>query len=279
MALPLVATGARMAMQALPLLTAGAAALPSLQQGKPIEALFQGGLGYLTGGAAKSGLGGLQNLAKTGIGSAKTASALGAAQTAVGQAFGLGAQKAVAPLLTKGALRTAAQVGIPLAGIAAVPALAGTVRGATSEVGNILGTGPQMAGQTALGLVGQRPYTPGYQTPGAPYAQIDQFGNITPYGSNITDIYGVPGMARSAETIRQAEASAEGLKRLEDVRFQALEAAEKQSFARQMAAAGIRQNIATQAAMIQGAQNAAREMGLETSRGISQALANRMQYQ
>jgi len=86
-------------------------------------------------------------------------------------------------------------------------------------------------------------------------------------------------MTRSAETIRQAEASAEGLKRLGDVQFQIAEAAEKQNFARQMAAQGIKQNIATQAAMIQGAQNAAKEMGLEASRGVTQALANRMQYQ
>ena len=268
-----------MAMQALPLLTAGAAALPSLQQGKPIEALLQGGLGYLTGGAAKSGLGGLQNLAKTGIGSAQTAAALGAAQTGVGQAFGLGAQKAVAPLLTKSALRTAAQVGIPLAGIAAVPALAGTLRGATSEVGNVLGSGSQMAGQTALGLAGQRPYTPGYLTPGQPYYQMDQFGNVVPFGSQPTDVYGPAGMARRAEITETAKAQAEAMKRTGDVQFQILEAGEKANLARQMAAAGVKQNIATQAALIQGAQAAARDIGLEGMRGISQGLANRMQYQ
>jgi len=275
MALPLVATGARMAMQALPLLTGAASALPALQQGNILEAALQGGLGYLTGGAVKSGLGGLQNLAQANIGKAGVGAALGAAQTGVGQALGLGAQKAAAPFLTKGALRTAAQIGIPLAGIAAVPTLAGVARGTSAGVSNVLGGATQLG----LGLAGERPYTPGYQTPGAPYAQIDQFGNITPYGSSITDVYGVPGMTRSAETIRQAEASAEGLKRLGDVQFQIAEAAEKQNFARQMAAQGIKQNIATQAAMIQGAQNAAKEMGLEASRGVTQALANRMQYQ
>lgn len=177
------------------------------------------------------------------------------------------------------AAKVALGAGALTAGSLALPGIAGGVANLLSAPVRAATGGLGQAGQLGLGVAGRRSYDPSYQTLGAAYGQTDQFGNVTPYGSNLTDVYGIPGMTRSAETIRQAEAQAEAQKRLGDVAFQQLEAAEKTNFARQMAAAGMKQNILTQAAMIQGAQNAARDMGLETARGISQGMANRMQYQ
>lgn len=199
------------------------------------------------------------------------------------QALKMGGRSAINPAvqarLGSQLAKGAATAGAVTLGAAALPGLAGGAANLLSAPVRAVTGGLGQAGQLGLGVAGRRSYDPSYQTLGAAYGQTDEFGNIRPYGSNITDIYGVPGMARSAETIRQAEAQAEAQKRLGDVAFQQLEAAEKTNFARQMAAAGIKQNILTQAAMIQGAQNAARDMGLETARGISQGMANRMQYQ
>jgi len=213
-----------------------------------------------------------------GLKAVQAGKGLGAAAEAA-KAAGSYATHPLATQLGKGAIAKGLTGAAVLGGSMALPGIAGgaanllsaPVRAATGGLGQV--------GQLGLGVTGRSSYNPSYQNLGAAYGQTDEFGNIRPYGSNLTDIYGIPGMARSAETIRQAEAQAEAQKRLGDVQFQQLEAAEKQNFARQMAAAGIKQNILTQAAMIQGAQNAAREVGFETARGISQGMANRMQYQ
>ena len=48
---PLLAGAGKLALGKLPLIMGVGAALPSLRQGRPVDALMQGGLGYLTGAA------------------------------------------------------------------------------------------------------------------------------------------------------------------------------------------------------------------------------------
>jgi hypothetical protein len=235
---PLKALGGRMAGTAL-----GARLAPEAYKA-------QQALGALAGGAGIAG-------------ARQAASAASLANPIVQQMAGSGAlAKGVVGLGALGAAAT-------LPGMAA--GLAANVAGPTRQLGGA-------AGQTAIGLAGQQPYTPSYMTPGAAYYQTDQFGNIAPYGASPTDVYGPSGMARRAELVEMAKAQAEAMKRTGDVQFQILEEGEKRNLARQMAAQGIRQNIATQAALVQGAQQAARDIGAEGMRGISTGLANRMQY-
>jgi hypothetical protein len=61
--------------------------------------------------------------------------------------------------------------------------------------------------------------------------------------------------------------------------YDASEARSKQEFARNVAAAGIRQNIATRAAMLQNAQLAGLNMGQTAAQQAGSALTSQYQYQ
>lgn len=273
--LPLAMGVGRFAMQALPYLTAAGAALPSLREGKPLEAAVQGGLGFLTGGAVKGGLGQLTQAAAGRAGQA--ASGL---QTAVGQVGGLGAQKAAAPFLTAKNLRMAAQAGIPLAGIAAVPAIASSVSGGASAAQQAAQPLAGQAAQTALGYGMYRPTEVDYGAGLPSYypSIVGQYGGISPVGSP-TDILGPLGIGRSLETQRQAKAGAEAMRLLGTEQMRFTEAAKRKDFERQAAMKGIAQNIMTQAAMLQGAQQAAINMGQTGMEGVSRGLTQLYQYQ
>jgi hypothetical protein len=61
--------------------------------------------------------------------------------------------------------------------------------------------------------------------------------------------------------------------------FKAAEARSKTEFQRQMAAAGIRQNIVTAANMLERSQQAAQQMGLNAAQQMGSALTSQYQYQ
>ena len=61
--------------------------------------------------------------------------------------------------------------------------------------------------------------------------------------------------------------------------FAASEARSKTEFQRQMAAAGIRQNIATAANMLERSQQAAQQMGATAASQAGSALTSQYQYQ
>ena len=56
------------------------------------------------------------------------------------------------------------------------------------------------------------------------------------------------------------------------------EGAKKAEMMRQLAAAGIRSNIATQSAMLQQSQRAAQQMGINAAQQMGQALTSQYQY-
>ena len=114
LALPAAATVGRLAMQALPFLTAAGAAAPALREGKPLEAAIQGGLGYATGGLLGGGV--------------------RAAQGTLGRA----AYRKLAPKLagatgiaaiTPQAIGKLSQAGLPLAAAALAPKIGGVLAG------------------------------------------------------------------------------------------------------------------------------------------------------
>lgn len=270
--LPLAMGVGRFAMQALPYLTAAGAALPSLKEGKPLEAAVQGGLGFLTGGAVKGGLGRLTQAA-----AGRAGQAAAGLQTAAGQLGGLGAQKAVAPFLTAKNLRMAAQVGVPLAGVAAVPVIAKSVAGGASEAQQAARTAAQVAAGTA-----------GYQAPGAVDYESIAGGALPPdigtfgAGGTLSDplnVLGRVGMAQRLETMKTAEAQRDALRLMMPEIAKATEFRSRQELQRNLAAAGVRQNILTAANMLERSQQAAQQMGLTAASQAGAALTQQYQYQ
>jgi hypothetical protein len=272
-------TVGRFAMQALPYLAAAGAAIPSLREGKPLEALVQGGLGYLTGGAMRGGVQGLTGLAAKGARSAQAATGLAGAEQAVGQAFGLGAQKAASSVLRPGVLSTAAKVGIPLAGVAAIPLVTGMGRATAQQVGQTAQDAAQAALQYGGGYLGSRgPGAPNYEQGNAVPSNMGLFGGDL-YGTNPLDVLGPAGMALTANTIREATAQRDAARILLPEVQAASEAAKKKEMERMMAAAGIRQNIETAANMIQRSQQSAQQMGQTAAQQMGNALTTQYQYQ
>lgn len=271
----------RFAMQALPYLTAIGAAVPSLREGKPLEAVVQGGLGYLTGGAVKGGLTGLQGMASSGIGSPGFKAGLGGVQQQIGKQFGLGAQKAASLATAPGLLRSAAAVGIPLAGIAAIPAITGIGRATAGAVGG----GVQQAGAGAANLAAKAfGYPQGYGQ-GATYNEAAINAGLTPSGyvdayGNPLDIGSLLGTAegRRMEYAKGIEQQRAAMQMLGPEIFKAKEAAARQELQRQLTAAGVRENIATQGAMLRQAQLGAQQVGAQAASQMGSALTQQYQY-
>jgi hypothetical protein len=86
-------------------------------------------------------------------------------------------------------------------------------------------------------------------------------------------------MARSGESLREATAQRDAMRLLYPEVAAASEAAKKKEFERQMAAAGIRQNIETAANMIQRSQQSMQQMGQTAAQQMGNALTAQYQYQ
>jgi len=250
-------TVGRFAMQYLPTIMAVGAAAPALKQGKLGEAAVQGGLGYLTGmplkgittglvskgmKAAPGLLGGLTDAPKSVI--------AGGARDVLSTAAGLGALG----------------LGIKQAQITGSPQMAG--------VGQTLGG----AGQAGAGIIG-------YTADGAPVyggaalpPGLGQYGATSPEGMP-TDVLGPSGMGRRLELLKTAQTQRDVLRTLLPENEAASEARSKKEMERQMAAAGIRQNIKTRAAMQERAQTAGLEAGLDALQKAGGALTSQYQYQ
>ena len=135
--------------------------------------------------------------------------------------------------------------------------------------GNVAGgaKGPaQAVAQTGAGVIG-------YTAQGAPVygnvgggavPPVGQYGGVAPYGSPL-DVLGPAGMGMRLQTYKDAETMRDAMRLLNPEILAASEARSKKEFERNMAAAGIRQNIATRAAMIQNAQRAGLRYGHEGS--------------
>ena len=263
-AIPALAAAGKFAMGKLPLIMAAGSALPSLRQGRPVEAALQGGLGYLTGSALGGPARGILMAGTRGIPNVA---------------------KAVAPRLaeklTNPALRS---VGYGLTGLglgAGALALGGAMNPASSGVVQSAQQGLGGAGQLGAGLIG-------YTADGAPvYGNIGgaavppgmgQYGPTSPYGSPL-DVLGPAGMGQRLQTLKDAQTQRDVFRTLMPEVMGVREATAKKDFERNMAAAGIRQNIDTRARMQMAAQQAGLRAGLGAMDQAGAALTRQYQYQ
>jgi hypothetical protein len=248
-------TGGRMAMQALPYITAAMGALPGLREGDVGKALMGGGLGYLGGG-----------LGAKGLGAAKTAATAGLRSTAAGA----GPMAGLA-----GGLKPIAQLGIPLAGAAVAAPLLG---GGVSKIGSqALGVVPQAVGATGAIMAGQNQPSGQFVSPGGavPADIAAQAHGMTPW--NVLDLTGQTQAAFLAQRLQQ-DIGLEGMKKTMPYLFEGSEARSKTEMQRQMAAAQIRRNIDTAAQMMLGGQTAAQNMSANAAAQMGSALTQQYQY-
>jgi len=136
------------------------------------------------------------------------------------------------------------------------------------------------AGQGAVGLLGYNHVT-GEPMYGVPLpAGTGTYGNIAPAGGNPLGVVSPGGVsgARRLEGMKSAELTRDMMNVILPTERKYSEQAKRDEFARAIAAAGIRENIATNASMRRRAQEAAFNMGQSAAQGASNALAAQFQY-
>ena len=223
-----------------------AGALPGLRQGNLGQALVGGGLGAL----GTAGLGGVTTglAGKAGLQAAKMAGSKGLGATAAGV---LG--RAAVPLGV-GALAGGSTAGILGGGVGNVG------RGAASLAGYGTVGGEGMGGS---------PLPPG----------MGQFGGVSPTGDPLS-VLSPLGLdaGRRLRTIKDAEALRDAQNIVLPTVRKFAEQAKRDEFARSMAGAGIRQNIATQAALTENMQRAGLNLGMTAAQQAGDALTQRYNY-
>jgi len=252
-------TVGRFAMQYLPAIMGVGAAIPALRQGKPVEAALQGGLGYLSGMPLK------------GLASGASKVAMKAAPTVAGR---LMPNLVDAPGFSQAARQVArGGVGV-LSGVGAL-ALGGAQGRAGLGQSGVPGQGitQQALGQIATPRPGEVDYSGEALPPG-----MGQYGPTSPYGGAGEILFG-GGLDQRLQYLKDVEAARDAMRLLNPEISKAAEFRSKQELARQMAAAGIRQNIATRAQMLQNAQLAGLGMGATAAQQAGGALTAQYQYQ
>ena len=252
------------ALKFLPFITGGLGAVQGYRQGGIGGGLTGGALGAVGG----IGLGGpIRGLTAKGIRMAGGIGAQNLIGTAAGQLGGLGTQKAVMGALTPAALKKAAAVGIPLAGIGATAKLAGVTGGPASNIGR---AGLSLGGYGTVGgegmAAGGTPLPPG----------MTQYGGIPPLGDPLS-VLSPLGLdaGRRLRSIKDAETLRDAQNILLPTVRKFAEQAKRDEFTRDMAGAGIRQNILTNAALTENMQRAALNMGQTAASQAGQALTAR----
>ena len=241
-----------------------------------IQGFRQGGIGGGITGAGMGALGGLglggpiRGLTAKGIRMAGGMGAQNLIGTAAGQLGGLGTQKAVMGALTPTALKKAAAVGIPLAGIAGTAKLAGVTGGPAQGLGAAglsLG-GYGLTGGEGMGA-GGTPIPPG----------MGQFGGVSPMGDPLS-VLSPLGLdaGRRLRSVKDAETLRDATNILLPTVRKFSEQAKRDDFARDMASAGIKQNILTNAALTENMQRAGLNMGMNAANQAGAALTARYNY-
>ena len=274
MVAPALLMAGKFGLKALPLLGAVSGAAPGLKKGNIGEALLGGAFGYATGATGK----GLTTAAR--IKGARMAGGMGV-QNLLGKAGskvgGLEGQKAVMSALTPERLQRAARIGIPLAGVGLTAQAAG--------VGNLVGGGCSMAGGQgglcggAAGLLGYGSVR-GEGMGGVPLPPgMGPYGNIGPTGLPL-DVLSPLGLdaGRRLRTIKDAEVLRDAQNIILPTVRKFSEQAKKDDFARSIAARGIAQNIATNAALTQGMAAATRQLGTTAAQQAGSALTQQYNY-
>jgi len=256
---PALMMAGKLGLKFLPVLGAVSGAAPGLRKGNIGEAALGAGFGALTGG--------------TGVGATNLARRK-AAQFAGGEAVQrfLGSTGLGMTGLSPAVLQRAARVGVPLAGIAATTRLAGGLGGGGAQAASpTLGGAAGLLGYKTIGNEGMGgvPLPPG----------LGPYGNIGPTGLPL-DVLSPLGVEAGQRLRTQKDA--ESLRDATNIVLPTLrkfsEQAKKDDFARSMAAAGIAQNIATNAALTQGMAAATRQLGTTAAQQAGQALTQQYRY-
>ena len=264
--------GLPLAALALPAIGATMGGIEGYKRGGLGGALLGGGLGAAT----PAGL----RLAGGALAGTKLGAALAPGVYKGAKALGLGgASSSIIPEVQRraglailpGALTT---LGVGLG----APALGGMIGG------SVAGGGGQAAGNAAqlgAGVIG-------YTADGAPvYGNIGggalppgmgQYGPTSPYGGPL-DVLGPAGMGQRLQTLKDAQTQRDVMRTILPEIMEASEARSKKEFERNMAAAGIRQNIATRAEMQRAAQQAGLQAGLTGLQQAGAAATRQYQYQ
>ena len=241
----------------------GSAKLPLLLRAAGITAgaapsLMRGDLG---GAVVGGGLGALGTL---GLGSAASM----ATKPALKGIFAAGTKAGLTPgnIAT---LQGVAQAGIPL-GIGALGG--GSAAGLLGRPAkNLAGGAAGLAGYGTIGNegLGGVPLPPG----------MGPYGNVSPTGGPL-DVISPLGLdaGRRLRTQKDAEALRDATNIVLPTIRKFSEQAKKDDFARSMAARGIAQNIATNAALTQGMAAATRQLGTTAAQQAGQALTQQYNY-
>ena len=269
---PALLMAGKLGLKFLPAIGAVAGAAPGLRRGNVGEALLGGGLGALTGTSG----GALRGLTAKGIRMAGSPGAVRGAQGLIGT---VAPNLADVPAgLVKSQLRNIAGIAIPAAGIAGTAKLA-NISGGGGGAGGVGGMGmsPTLGGDAGLlgyssigneGMGGV-PLPPG----------MGPYGNVGPAGLPL-DVLSPLGVEAGQRLRTQKDA--ESLRDATNIVLPTLrkfsEQAKKDDFARSMAAAGIAQNIATNAALTQGMAEATRNLGTTAAQQAGQALTTQYNY-
>ena len=259
---PALLMAGKLGLKFLPAIGAVAGAAPGLRRGNVGEALLGGGLGALTGTSG----GPLRGLTAKGIRMAGSPGAVRGAQGLIGT---VAPNLADVPAgLVKNQLRNIAGIAIPAAGIAGTAKLANISGGGAANVAR------GAAGLAGYGTIGNEgmggvPLPPG----------MGPYGNVGPAGLPL-DVLSPLGVEAGQRLRTQKDA--ESLRDATNIVLPTLrkfsEQAKKDDFARSMAAAGIAQNIATNAALTQGMAEATRNLGTTAAQQAGQALTTQYRY-
>ena len=225
-------------------ITAGA--LPGLRQGNLGQALVGGGLGAL----GTAGLGGVTTglAGKAGLQAAKMAGAKGFGATAAG-----------------------------VLGRAAVPLGVGALAGGSTA--GLLGGGVGNVGKGAAGLAGYGSVGGEGMGGGAVPPGMGMYGGVSPTGDPLS-VLSPLGLdaGRRLRTVKDAEALRDAQNIVLPTVRKFAEQAKRDEFARSMAGAGIRQNIATNAALTENMQRAGLNLGMTAAQQAGDALTQRYNY-
>ena len=268
---PLLAKGVGLgasALKYLPVIGAVGGAIPGLRKGNLGEAALGSGFGALSGSL---GTGGLITGATGAVG--RMAGRKGVQQALKKGATAIGG-KQLAGQMTKKNIQQAVQAGVPLAGAAGVfglakaggdlgiPPAGGALRGAAGLAGYGTTRGENMA-------VGGTPLPPG----------MGQYGGISPIGDplNVLSPLGLDA-GRRLRTVKDAEALRDAQNILLPTVRKYAEQAKRDEFARNMAAAGIKTNIALNAQLASAMQQAGLQMGTTAAQQAGAAITQPYQY-
>jgi len=182
---------------------------------------------------------------------------------------------AVQAKLGQSAIRNLATQTIGGVGAAALP-IGALAAGATGIPGAVIG-GVAQGGAAAANALRNRPSGELDKTGNVP--EVGQFGRYGGYGTPLDVLNPLEQIQGGLALQRQeADVQLENIKKYAPYLQKVSETSKKAEFERMMAAAGIRQNIATQAAMLQRSQQTAQQMGLGFAGQVGQALTSQYQY-